>query len=137
MTPSDKTSEDMIVNAIINHLEEMGFVVAKEVANFYRSADIAAISPFGLVWIIEGKLSNMKHAVKQLEIHKQSADRVFIGTPLRKLKKSTKDMIDKKGIGLIFVDKNLKVEVIPHDKTHMPWDPSREILISRIRELSV
>ncbi len=132
MTPC-RQSEDEVVDIIIAHLKSKGFVVAKEVANFYRSADIAAISPSGEVWIVEGKLASMKHAVKQLEVHKQSAERVFIGTPFRKLKQKTKKMLDKEAIGLIFTNESSVVEISVCTKTHIPWGPSRKALMSRIR----
>ncbi len=129
-------NEDEVVDIIIGHLKSLHFIVAKEVGNFYRIADIAAISPSGEVWIIEGKLSSMKHAVKQLEVHKLSADRVFIGTPQRNLRRATIAMLESENIGVIFVDKSGKVDISVHDGDIDPFEPTRKELISTIKWIS-
>ena len=129
-------NENEVVDIIIDHLKSLNFIVGKEVANFYRCADIAAISPTGEVWIIEGKLSNMKHAVKQLEIHKLSADKVFIGTPLRKLRQATKDMLSAENIGIIFVDSLSNVNITIHNGFNDPLLPTRKDFISKIKRRS-
>ncbi len=121
-----------MVDIIIDHLRTRGFLVAKEVGNFHRSADIVAISPDQELWIIEGKLSAMKHAARQLRDHKLSADKIFVGTPMRKLKKSTKEMFDRNDIGIIFVNKDLSIEVLPHKNTCDPFMPIRNQIFQRV-----
>ncbi len=125
-------TEIHIVNEIERNLAARCFTVAREVANFHRSADIAAIGPKGDVWVIECKISNMKQAVNQLLVQKESADMVFIGTPHRNMKNSTRNMIAHEGIGLIFTKKDGTVEILPHNSVNHPWAPARELLISRI-----
>ena len=42
-------TEKTIVNAVVNELEGKGFRIAREVANFYRSADTGAVDHKGKV----------------------------------------------------------------------------------------
>ena len=95
--------ERRVVNAITRALRRDGFLVATEVANFYRSADIAAIDQNGQVWIIECKISNIGQAIVQSRTHRLSANRVYIGVPQRKMRPTTLEKVRQAGIGLIYV----------------------------------
>src|SRR3990172_550737 len=96
-------NEQQIVDIIVNFLRKSGHLVATEVANLYRSADIGVLDVAGEVWVIECKVSDIKRALKQIEIHKLSANKIFIGTVYRNTKDTTLHRIKEAGVGLIYV----------------------------------
>lgn len=126
--------EDSVVEAISISLRNEGYQVAKEVANFYRSADIAAIDIDGNVIVIECKISNIGKALEQLEIHKLSADKVYIGTVYRKTRKDTKRKLEKAGVGLIYVKKDGQIEIANESAKCKFWVPAKNKLKNRILE---
>ena len=129
--------ESNIVNAIVKVLRSRGYRVATEVANFNRSADIAAIDPDGNVWVIECKVSNIKKAVEQLRTHKLSADRVCIGTFYRNTKKITLETIRKAGVGLIYVmPDGTIVKEIEEGSDNDPWRPAKNRLQRRVMDMT-
>jgi hypothetical protein len=127
--------EKKIVDSLLEFLNRKKYMVATEVANLYRSADIAVLDDKGKVWVIECKVSSISKAIKQLKTHKLSADKVFIGTIYRRTKKSTINCIKEAGIGLIYImpDGSIK-EAIDESSENIPWEPARKILIERIKE---
>ena len=127
--------EKMIVNSLVEFLNRKKYMVATEVANLYRSADIAVIDDKDKVWVIECKISNIGKAIKQLKTHKLSADKVFIGTFFKKTKKSTISRIKEAGMGLIYImpDGSIK-KAINETVENKPWEPARKILFERIKE---
>lgn len=127
--------EIKLVEAIVTSLKRLGYRVETEIANFHRSADIAAIDNDGFIWIIECKVSNMNRAIIQSKTHKLSADKVFIGTCHRNTKKNTLKKIREEGIGLIYVmpDGNINIAIEETTKGK-PWRPARERLLKRIME---
>jgi len=126
-------NERELVNSIVKFLKAKGYTVATEVANLYRSADIAVLDDEENIWIIECKLSSIGRAILQSKIHKISADKVFIGTIYKNTRESTLDRIKEEGLGLIYVmpdgsvSKEIEVTV-----TNSPWLPKKEILRERI-----
>jgi len=128
-------TEKTIVNAVVNELEGKGFRIAREVANFYRSADIGAVDHKGKVWVIECKVSNIGRAIEQSKTHKLSADKVFIATLQRKTKEVTLRRIREAGVGLLYVMSDGSVsEPIEEPGLNEPWGLAREKLLSRIME---
>lgn len=129
--------EKDVVEAIVSNLVGMGFKVATEVANIYRSADIAAVDRNGKVWVIECKISSMGQAVRQTKIHKLGADKVFIGTPYRNTKQVTLDMIKEAGVGLIYVmpDGSIHEAIEPCQK-EKAWPSAKEKLRQRIIQVT-
>lgn len=128
-------TEKTLVNAVVNALENQGFKVATEVANFYRSADIGAIDKNANVWIVECKLSNIGRAIEQGKIHKLSADKVFIATFAKKTKEATLRRIRQAGIGLIYVmSDGYLSDPIEQPAENNPWGLARERLVQRILE---
>ena len=128
-------AERVLVKAIAKALKREGFKVATEVANFYRSADIAAVDAKGRVWIIECKISNIEQALEQTRIHKLSADMVFIGTPRRNMRSKTTERIIAAGVGLIYVAPDGSIVKAANNKTKArPWRPAKERLRRRILE---
>ena len=126
-------NERMIVNRIVEDLQAKGYKVKTEVANFYRSADIAVIDNEENIWIIECKVSSIGQAINQLKTHKLSADKVFIGTLYRNTKESTLNKIKEAGIGLIYVMTDGSInKVIEEPNESNPWAPARERLLHRI-----
>lgn len=125
--------EAYIVNTVVNTLIARGFQVATEVANFYRSADVAVIDDDNKIWIVECKISDIKKAIEQLKTHKLSADRVYIATPYKKTRQSTLDRINEEDIGLIYIMQDGEMEVeLEISGRNSPWVPGREKLKSRI-----
>jgi len=127
--------EREIVNYIVRFLKAEGYTVATEVANLYRSADIAVLDDKDNTWIIECKVSSIGRAITQSKIHKLSADKVFIGTTYRKTKSATLNRIKEAGLGLIYVmpDGSISKEVDVQTDNH-PWLPIKDILLDRIRK---
>jgi len=127
--------EQVIVESISGALRDEGFKVAIEVANLYRSADVAAIDTKGDIWIIECKVTSIGRAIEQLKTHKISADKVFIGTYYRKTRDITLKKIKDAGMGLIYVmpDGSLYEFVKAPNNTNL-WKPARERLLKRIQE---
>lgn len=128
-------SEVEIVNIVYRHLIDSGCIVATEIANFSRCADIAAIDQDKNVLVVECKLNAIKKALKQIKTHRLSADKVFIATNFKSLKKQTLDNIKNAGIGLIFVmpDETVSYSIYPPSMQD-PWGPARARLIKRIQE---
>jgi hypothetical protein len=127
-------NEKKLVDRVVSELERRGFSVVTEVANLYRSADIAAVSSEGELWIVECKVSNMARAVEQSRTHKHAADRVYVATYHRKSKVSTVRRIRDAGLGLIYVmpDGTVEFEIdAPRDRG--PWKPARDRLLERIQ----
>ena len=128
-----KVDEKELVKAIASRLAHLGYCVATEVANFHRSADIAAIDSNGCIWIIECKVSSMKKAIQQSKTHKLSADKVFIGTSYKNTKSVTINKIREEGLGLIYVMPNGEIQIaVDEQKGSNPWQPARERLRQRI-----
>lgn len=129
--------EKEIVSHIVTFLKAKGYIVATEVANLYRSADIAVLDHEDNAWVIECKVSSIGRAITQSKIHKLSADKVFIGTTYRKTQSSTLKRVKEAGLGLFYVmpDGSISKEVdVQID--NRPWLPIRSILIDRIRKAS-
>jgi hypothetical protein len=134
-TRNTNVDESFITQSICRQLEEAGCAVATEVANFHRSADIAAVGPNGEVIVVECKVSDMKRAVAQSITHRLSADRVMVATCRRVLKPSTISLIHGKGVGLYFVDSTGAVEVAWQPTIReAAWPLRREQLRRRILE---
>jgi len=130
-------NEVQIVNIIVKALEDSGFIVATEVSNLYRSADIAAIDNEGNIWVVECKISGISKAIEQSKTHKLSADKVFIGTPFRQTKENTIKKIKEAGIGLIYVMPDGSInKVFENLEVNNPWELSREKLRKRILEVT-
>ncbi len=127
--------EGAIVKVVVETLRGKGYKVATEVANFNRSADIAAIDPSGFVVVVECKMSNIRQALTQMRTHKHSADRLYIATPCRNMRSSTIEAIKDAGLGLFCVTLegilNLEFE---DGGTNHPWEPARDRLKRRIVE---
>lgn len=126
-------NEKEVVVQIVKSLKASGYTVATEISNLYRSADIALIDDNGSVWVIECKISDISKAIRQLETHKLSADKVFIGTPYRKTKPSTLRRIKEAGIGLLYLmsDGTIK-KAIDVENQHKPYPPVKELLQRKI-----
>lgn len=132
-TPSRVREKD-IVQAIASELRSLGYQVAEEVANFHRSADIAAIDTDGSIWVVECKLSAIGRALRQIRTHKLAADKVFLGTGARKLNYSTRVRLREEGVGVIMVHSGGEVEITAVDHARgSPWAPARNRLLSRIK----
>ncbi len=129
-------TEQAIVNAVVETLMVDGFTVATEVANFYRSADIGALSRNGDVWVVECKVSNIGQAIKQAKTHKLSADKVFIATFYKKTREITLRRIREAGLGLFYVMPDGSVsKPVERPKRNRPWGLARKKLSKRILEL--
>lgn len=127
--------EREIVMAMSEHLHRQGFLVALEVPNLYRSADIAAVSDCGVVWVLECKVSCISRAIAQSRTHKLAADKVFIVTPYRNTKESTIAGIRDAGIGLIYLMPDGRLEIVIDDGSKdPPWEPAKKKLVRRIME---
>ena len=127
--------EDVIVNIVVSVFRKQGFTVATEVANFNRSADVAAIDSSGRVIVVECKISNMSQAMNQLRTHKHSADRLYIATPHRKMRDKTVSAIKERGLGLFCIDEKGEVTLEFDDSgNNKPWEPARDRLRQRILE---
>ena len=128
-------TERTLVEAVVNGLQSKGFVVATEVPNFYRSADIGALDKVGNIWVIECKVSNIGRAIEQSKIHRLSADKVFIATFAKKTKECTLRRIREAGVGLLYVMRDGYLsEPIEEPLENNPWDLARERLVQRILE---
>lgn len=128
--------EQTIVNAVVDMLTVDGFTVATEVANFYRSADVGALAGNGDVWVVECKVSSIGQAIKQAKTHKLSADKVFIATFYKKMRKITLKKIREAGLGLFYVMPDGCVSVpVEQPKRNKPWGLARKKLSKRITEL--
>lgn len=126
-------AEKLLVDSLVVHFLGKGFKVVTEVANLYRSADIALIDNEENIWIIECKVSDIGKAIRQLRTHRLSADRIFIGTFYKKTKKSTLERIKNEGIGLIYLMPDGNVIESPSETTNKrPWEPARNVLRERI-----
>lgn len=128
-------SEHVVVAAVADALASKGFRVAREVANFHRSADIGALRHDGEVWVVECKVSDISRAIVQVKTHKLAADKVYIAMPLRKTRESTLKRIREAGVGLLYVlpDGSLS-EPVEEPAHEDPWPPARERLLQRIME---
>jgi hypothetical protein len=127
--------EKELVNLFVESLTNKGYVVATEVANLYRSADIAFIDDNDLVCIVECKISNMSQAIEQVKTHKIAADRVLIVTWHKKTRPDILTKIRNAGIGLIYINQDGSIEeAVKASESINPWPPSRDILKQRIRE---
>lgn len=125
--------EKTIVNAVVDALENKGFRVATEVANFHRSADIGALDKKGKVWVVECKVSSIGRAIEQSKTHKLSADKVFIATFCKKLRETSLRKIREAGLGLLFVMPDGSVtDPIEKPKRNRPWKLARNRLLKRI-----
>lgn len=125
--------ERTLVKAVVRALEDKGFRVATEIANFYRSADIGALDDEGNVWVIECKISNIGRAIEQSKTHKLSADKVYIATSFKKTKEATLRKIKEAGIGLIYVMPDGSVsEPVEKPNRNKPWGLARSRLSNRI-----
>ncbi|MFC1568493.1 hypothetical protein ACFL37_02200 [Candidatus Margulisiibacteriota bacterium] len=126
--------EKFIVKQIVDGLHSEGYFVATEIANLYRSADIAVYNDKNEeVWVIECKNTCISKAIKQSRTHKLSADKVYIGTPFRKTRSVTLDKIREAGVGLFYVMGDGRIELAMEASDNAsPWDPAREKLKSRI-----
>lgn len=127
-------TEKVVVEKLVTNLRQKGYKVATEVANFYRSADIAVIDSEDKVWIIECKLSKISHAIQQLKTHRLSADKVFIGTISRRTKSETLDRIKAENVGLIYVDHRGNIKFACSCEDNVPWAPARNNLYRRIMD---
>jgi hypothetical protein len=131
-------NESFITESVCKQLLLDGYSVATEVANFHRSADIAAIGPRGEVLVVECKLSDIKHALVQTATHQVSADLVMVATYRRELRPLTISQIKEKGVGLFLVDISGKVELAwPPKSCEATWPLRREQLRKRILEEQV
>jgi len=128
-------TEKAVVDVIYKEYADKGLTVAKEVANFYRSADIAALDHKENVIVIECKLNSISRAIKQSMTHKQSADKVYIGTTYKNTRQETIDKITSAGLGLLYVmpDGTVKEEIVAPNNSNL-WGPAKIKLINRIRE---
>ena len=75
-------------------------------------------------------------AIEQAKTHKLSANKVFIGTILKKTREVTKKKIKDAGLGLIYLmpDDSVNVEIDVHDD-NMPLNLIKNKLLNRIREI--
>jgi len=126
--------EKEIVDLLVRHFSEFGYTIRMEVANGYRSADIALIDNEEKAWVIECKISALKKALDQLETHKYSADKVFIATIKRNHRSSTIDRIKRAGVGLITVNSNKRIEIEIEAARNKPWKPGNRKLKNLILE---
>ena len=128
--------ESQIVNIVVKSLKDNGFRVATEVPNLYRSADVAAIDSEENIWVIECKISSISKAIEQLQTHKLSADKVFIGTIFRKTRENTIKKIKQAGVGLIYIMPDSSVNIAFGNTIKInPWNISKEKLRKRILEV--
>jgi len=127
-------NEKLIVDTIVNFWKSSGFTVATEIANFYRSADIAAIDNNGNIYIVECKVSSVGRAIDQIKTHKLSADKAYIGMPYRSTKQSTIDRIINAGVGLIYVMPDGTINEFIDGSNPNVWDIAKIRLRSRILE---
>jgi len=128
-------TERALVEAVVKGLQDKGFMVATEVPNFYRSADIGALDKVGNIWVVECKVSNIGRAIEQSKIHRLSADKVFIATFAKKTKEGTLRRIREAGIGLLYVMRDGYLsDPIEEPGDNNPWDLARERLLHRIME---
>lgn len=126
-------TEKSLVNKLTKFLKSCNYEVAVEVANFYRSADIAVIDNNKKVWVIECKISSLKQAVRQLQVHKLAADKLYIATVKKNIRNETKQMLKKSGIGLIFILPDDTIEFNSEfNSTNVPWEPAKIRLQNRI-----
>ncbi len=125
--------EKDVVEAIVGNLTKMGFNVATEVPNLYRSANIAAVDISGNVWVIECKISSIGRAIHQLRIHQLGADMVFVGTPYRETREETLEMIRQAGVGLIYLMPDGSItEAIKPVCSNRSWPATKEKLRQRV-----
>jgi len=105
--------EKTIVIGIAGNFKSQGYLVATEIPNFHRCADIALINSDDEIWIIECKISNMGKAIEQGKTHRLSADKVYIGTNYKKTSKEIRNRLKHEGLGLIYLmsDGTLNVEI--------------------------
>ena len=126
-----------LVNAIVRDLRSRGLKVAKDVANIYRCADIVMEDQDGVVWVIECKLSAISRALKQLEIHKLSADRVAVAIPFRRTRQSTIDRLNKAGAGLMYLMPDGSTEIAAPPQVHgMVWKTARQQLLQTLEKVA-
>jgi hypothetical protein len=127
-------TEREIVSLVVKHLKTQGFTVATEVADFHRSADVAAIDAQGYVVVIECKLNAIAKAIRQTRTHKLAADRVFVATTKKASRRATIERFRREGIGLIYVSENGDLEIIvPHLADGKTWEPANNRLRDRIK----
>ena len=130
-------SEKILVNRIVQAIKVQGYIIAMEVADLYRSADIAFIDNADNVCVIECKISSMSLAINQSRIHKISADKVYVGTYYKNTRAETFNMFEKEGIGLIYVMPDGSInKVIEYKNKLKPFEPTHNILRKRILEAS-
>jgi len=128
--------ESELVELIVKDLMEKGCLVATEVANFHRSADIAAID-IGAILIIEAKISNVGQAIKQLQTHALSADYVYLAMPEKKISDRFDIILKELGIGIIFVDSENSVKWHRIAERQDPFKPAYRRLKERIKKLAL
>lgn len=128
--------ESFLVLNIISYLRSCGYKVATEIPNFHRSADIVAVDQENNLIIIECKVSSISQAIKQLKTHRNAADKVYLGTLLRRTKKSTLSLLSDAGIGIIYVNNRGSVCIFCEPSTeNEPWLPAKEKLLNRMEEV--
>ena len=128
-------TERNIVDTLVSYLRKKGYLVTTEVANFHRSADVAAITDDDEVILVECKLYDISRAIKQAKTHKLTAEKVYICTKYRNTRRSTIDQIKSMGIGLIYVmpDKTIKIVLEPSNNIET-WTFSNDIIKTRIKD---
>jgi hypothetical protein len=125
--------ERFIVDAVVTALNGQGFDVGTEVPNFYRSADVAAVTVGGEVWVIECKVSDISRAIEQARIHKLAADRVLVATPHRVTRSTTLQRLKCAGLGLMYVMPDGSVtEACEAPRNHSHWPLAKERLRTEI-----
>ena len=126
--------EHTLVKIIVDNLIKKNYSIGLEVPNFHRSADIAAINESGDIIIIECKIRDISKAIKQTLTHKLSADKVYICTIKRNIKKDTIGEIKKAGVGLIFLCSDNSIEYFIEPTHSLPAVLVKNILFNRIKE---
>jgi hypothetical protein len=102
---SNIPTENELVMALVEYFRNKNKRVLTEVQLFERFIDIVAIDDKNKLYAIEAKLKSPSQAFKQALRYRIFADYVYVATQKNGTNKTSLQLADKTGIGLILVNK--------------------------------
>jgi len=96
-------NETAIVESVETYLNEQNFKTYTEVPALTKRIDIIGIGE-GEIWAVEAKVRNWKQALRQANLDRLFADRVFVALWHEHITGVNEELFDKFGIGIMTVN---------------------------------